>query len=90
MMVSHRGKHLQGAACPECGGRLYSGSKPFRMRDVLLGTFPVHECETCGEYFFTARGWAAAEKAARAKGLFGSVGETGARHLTPSTSKAHA
>jgi hypothetical protein len=60
------------------------------MRDVLLGTFPVHECATCGEYFFTARGWTAAEKAARAKGLFGSVGETESRHLSPTASKAHA
>ena len=45
------------------------------MRGVSLGTFSVSECPKCGEYSFTARGWAAAEKAAKAKGLFGILSE---------------
>lgn len=89
-MTQRRAKPLRGGVCPECGGRLFPGRKPFRMRDVLLGTFPVHECERCGEYFFTSRGWAAAEKAARSKGLFGIANEAGSHLLIPGTSKAHA
>ncbi len=90
MMTPKRGKPLRGAACPECGGRLFPGRKAFRMRDILLGTFPVHECERCGEYFFTVRGWAAAEKVARSKGLFGIAHEVGSPHLDPGSSKVHA
>lgn len=88
-MSPKRGKPLRGALCPECGGRLFPGQKPVRVRDVLLGTFDVHECDRCGESYLTARGWAAAEKAARAKGLFGIASEVGAHHAVPGT-KVHA
>ena len=77
MMVRSRGKPLHGAECPECGGRLFPGQKPFRIREVLLGTFPVHECERCGEYFFTPAGSRAAERAAKARGLFGLEADEG-------------
>lgn len=82
-------KPLPGALCPECGGPLYPWEKPVRVRDVLLGTFAVHECDRCGESYLTARGWAAAEKAAKAKGLFGIANEVAAPHAAPG-SRAHA
>ncbi len=91
-MRKSRGKPLKGALCPECGGRLYPGEKPFRVRDVLLGTFPVHECERCGEYGFTAAGSRAIDRAAKAKGLFGIEAEE-ASHAPlahPRSAKAHA
>ena len=81
-MDPKRGRPLRGAACPGRGGRLFPGAKPFRRREILLGTFPVHECGRCGEYFFTARGWSAAEKAARERGLFGIASEEPAHHPT--------
>lgn len=90
MMAPTRGRPLRGAVCPECGGRLFPGRKTFRMHDVLLGTFPVHECERCGEYYFTARGWSAAEKAARAKGLFGIANEAISHQPAAGIAKARA
>ena len=80
MAVPKYGRPLRDAVCPECGGRLFPGRKALRMHDVLFGTFPVHECERCGEHFFTARGWSAAEKAARSKGLFGIANEADSHH----------
>lgn len=82
MMDPKRGRPLRGAACPGRGGRLFPGAKPFRRREILLGTFPVQECGRCGDYFFTARGWSAAETAARERGEFGIASEETARHPT--------
>ena len=70
-MRKSRGRPFRGAECPECGGRLFPREKPFRVKDIILGTFPVHECERCGEYGFTPAGSRAIDKVAKAKGLFG-------------------
>ena len=92
MRQKAREKPLRGALCPECGGRLYPGEKPFRVRDILLGTFPVHECERCGEYGFTPAGSRAIDKAAKARGLFGLEAEEGSHApiAHARTGRAHA
>ncbi|MDE1821933.1 MAG: hypothetical protein KGJ23_12100 [Euryarchaeota archaeon] len=76
--------------CPECGDRVRPGKKEVIVHGVSLGLFPVHECPRCGETSLTPRGWASAEKAAKAKGLFGLGNEVGATHIPPANGKAHA
>lgn len=66
-MTARRPRRL----CPECGARVRPGKKEIIVRGVSLGTFAVHECPRCGEASLTPRGWAAADRTAKARGVWG-------------------
>lgn len=84
-------KAVRGKLCPECGGPILLGKEAFTFRGVNLGEFEVHVCGRCGESSFTPEGSRAIDRAAKAKGLFGAVGEEIVRSaLHPRSTRAHA
>ena len=83
-------KAVRDKVCPECGGPILRGKESFTFRGVNLGAFEVHICGRCGESSFTPAGSRAIDRAAKAKGLFGTDAEENAHSaLHPRSTRAH-